>query len=106
MNISKYSKYLVINRINNKFKAISVDGDKLANVISSDTIEIDEINQYEIYTCCPETGVTGWDIKYIESTDRLIKYYPNFDCIITKNDCAGHVTEDFLQTGFDTYLYG
>lgn len=43
-------------------------------------------NVYEIYTKDPETGQTGWEIEIVLSTDELIKTYPNFDCIITKND--------------------
>ena len=104
MNISKYRKYLVVNRVNNKFRTLVVMGDKLSDAINSDTVEIDEVHQYEIYTCCSKTGVKGWDIKHIESTDRLIKYYPNFDCVITKNDSAEQSIEEFLRTGFDTYL--
>ena len=45
-----------------------------------------ENNIYEIYTKNPETNESGWDIVWVRSTDSLIKTFPNFDVIITKND--------------------
>ena len=41
---------------------------------------------YEIYTKHPDTGETGWDIKWVLSTRDRIKSYPHFDCIITVDD--------------------
>lgn len=47
---------------------------------------------FEIYTKHPETGKTGWDIKFASvfaaSKDEakvLLKDYPHFDCIILFN---------------------
>lgn len=47
---------------------------------------------YEIYTCHPITGITGWEIETIsvkgrnkEEARELIKSYPNFDVIILFN---------------------
>ena len=45
-----------------------------------------ENNIYEIYTKNPETNESGWDIVWVRSTDSLIKTFPNFDVVITKND--------------------
>lgn len=45
------------------------------------------VKAYEIYVKNPITGEEGWDIKTVWSTDELIKTYPDFDCIITINDC-------------------
>ena len=44
------------------------------------------MNIYEIYTKNPETNEGGWDIVWVRSTDDLIKTFPNFDVVITKND--------------------
>lgn len=43
---------------------------------------------YEIYTCHPVTGETGWDIVHVETASD-ISLYPLFDCIITRNDSHG-----------------
>jgi hypothetical protein len=47
---------------------------------------------YEIYTCDPITGTTGWEIQNIsvraetrKEARELIKNYPNFDVIILYN---------------------
>jgi len=54
------------------------------------------MNTYEIYVCNSKEitngmykgkqagEVSGWDIKLV-ATDKDIKKYPFFDCIITKN---------------------
>ena len=49
---------------------------------------------YEIYTKCPDTGTLGWDIARVWSTPDRIEQYPDFDCIITINDC--NPTETFM----------
>lgn len=48
-------------------------------------------NIYEIYTKNPETGETGWEIKFVLASPSTIKSFPNFDCIITVNDCPAGV---------------
>lgn len=47
---------------------------------------------FEIYTKCPETGETGWEIEFrnvtAQSKERAIEMLessPNFDCIILSN---------------------
>lgn len=40
---------------------------------------------YEIYTINPETKEAGWDLLFVR-TNKDIKTFPNFDCIITVND--------------------
>ena len=47
---------------------------------------------FEIYTKCPETGETGWDIEFRNVTARskeraieMLESSPNFDCIILSN---------------------
>jgi len=51
-------------------------------------------HNYEIYTCCPKTGETGWDIKHvsvISKTDRsydarkFLTNFPHYDCVILSN---------------------
>ena len=41
---------------------------------------------YEIYTKNPDTGETGWTIKWVRATKEGIKTFPHFDCIITIDD--------------------
>ena len=52
------------------------------------------LKAYEIYTKCPETGTLGWNIVTVWSTPDRIEQYPNFDCVITVNDC--NPTETFM----------
>jgi len=44
-------------------------------------------NIYEIYICGGPKMVTGWEIVFVSATKEGIKSYPNFDCIITVNNC-------------------
>ena len=100
MRISSYSEYLVSNREafqSNKFISIVVAGDSLQHVVSPLTAHISEVHTYEIYTCDPLTGQTGWEIEHVRSTDDLIKSFPQFDCIITRNDSAYAQCIDFLD---------
>ena len=46
-----------------------------------------KVYAYEIYTKCPDTGTLGWDIERVWSTPDRIKFFPNFDCVITVDDC-------------------
>ena len=39
-----------------------------------------------LYIKNKETLQTGWDIKYVRSTEDKIKTFPLFDVIITRND--------------------
>ena len=48
----------------------------------------DQMKAYEIYVKHPVTGEDGWDIKLVWSHADMIEYYPNFDCVITVNDCT------------------
>ena len=42
-------------------------------------------NIYEVYLCNPETGQSGWDIKYIGAPNaEALKTMPHFDCVILK----------------------
>jgi len=51
-------------------------------------------NLYEIYTCDPETGRTGWDIEFVIALDRDdVATFPNFDCVILKE---GSYSDKFL----------
>jgi len=102
MDISRYDEYLVVTNNKNKYTNAVCTGDKLHSVLSEITCYVGKINTYEIYTNNPETGESGWDIKHINSTDKLIRYYPNFDCVITKNDSAGKECKTFLD--FQAYL--
>ena len=54
------------------------------------------LKAYEIYTKCPDTGTLGWDIARVWSTPDRIEQYPDFDCIITINDC--NPTETFMPS--------
>ena len=95
MNISQYSDNAVTIRTSKgSFMTTVVQGEDLPRHLTTldngdDLVDISKLNTYEIYTCCPKTGTTGWDIKNIVSTDFLVKKFPHFDCIITKNDCQG-----------------
>jgi hypothetical protein len=47
---------------------------------------------FEIYTACPKTGVSGWDIKNVsvkaetrKEAREKVKTFPYFDCIINFN---------------------
>ena len=52
---------------------------------------------FEVYTCNPATGETGWDIKFPtvyagtvnDGKEILKKHYPNFDCVILHNYSIG-----------------
>jgi len=44
------------------------------------------IYEYELYTKNPVTKETGWDIKWVRSTEEQVKSYPDFDCIISKRE--------------------
>tara|TARA_R110002074_G_scaffold317075_1_gene487587 strand:- start:424 stop:648 length:225 start_codon:yes stop_codon:yes gene_type:complete len=46
----------------------------------------EETTIFEIYIKNEETLQTGWDIKYVRSTEDKIKTFPLFDVIITRND--------------------
>lgn len=72
-----------------------VKGDKLHASIDRATYVIEKVNSYEIYTSCPVTGQGGYDIKLVKSTNDRIKSYPNFDCVITVNDC--HPKESWFE---------
>jgi hypothetical protein len=106
MFISRYDDYLVVSRKEENRNACYTEvcaGDVLHTKMNVNTIIIEKVNTYEIYTCHPETGDTGWDIHHVESTDDLIKYYPNFDCIITKNDRCGAACIEFTHSGWEAY---
>jgi len=100
MQISPYQEYLVVSRKSetnpNSYSSFIVKGDKLHSEINSLTVDVSPINTYEIYTKCPKTGVSGWDIKHVRSTKGLIRKYPDFDCIITTNDVE-NTDGDFLD---------
>lgn len=68
---------------------------------------------FEIYTCNPETGETGWDIhcptvfaKDKAEAKEKLKSYPNYDCIILFN-CGRPMNEtdtEYYANGYDFYL--
>ena len=101
--ISEWSKYAVIKRdkVNrNHLYTVLATFETLPDVIATDpmdTVYIDTVNTYEIYTKNPDTLEGGWDIKFVESCDLCIKNYPLFDCIITRNDCTTNKTEPFFD---------
>lgn len=99
MYMSPYQTYLLTNRGDKRpYKSILVKLNDMGSQISNNTVDISEIHTYEIYTCHPETGEEGWEIKLIRSTDRLIKSYPLFDTIIAKNDCPiENVNADWID---------
>jgi hypothetical protein len=50
---------------------------------------------FEIYTENPETGETGWEIKFIDvfafdikEARMLLTKVPNYDCVILFNHCV------------------
>lgn len=64
---------------------------------------------FEVYTCNPATGETGWDIKCptIFATDKanareiLKNEYPHFDVIILFNYCT-----EMSESDITTYATG
>ncbi len=84
-----------LNTKGNPESFIANSTDLLAKLQGENTVSVEAINNYEIYTVCPVTGTTGWEVKNIRSTDTLIKLYPHFDCVITKNDTCPD--EEFLS---------
>ena len=62
--------------------------------IRNHTIETNQRkNVYEIYICGGPNMVSGWEIKWVFATPEGIKSFPNFDCIITKNDMPYHTVK-------------
>jgi hypothetical protein len=66
---------------------------------------INTLNEYdfEIYTKNPETGETGWDIKFVRvyaktrnEAGETLKTFPDFDCVITRAN-GGMVRDNGLQ---------
>ena len=100
MEISQYGKYAITNRnpeTRSRFITVKSTAATMSALIGTKTIRIDEIHDYEIYTNNPETGESGWHIHHVRSTDFMIKNYPHFDCVITRNDCP----PDFEFLDFD-----
>ncbi len=97
MFFSEYRDYLVVNRTDGEISQAVCNGEEVQANITKDIFNISCVHTYEIYVKNPRTGESGWDIHYVKSTDDLIKCYPEFDCIITKNDTAGKETIDFLD---------
>jgi len=99
MNTSPYDLYLITNRLSSgRYTSIEATLDNMSSLIDKNTIDISVINRYEIYTCHPKTGEGGWEIQFVRSTDNLIKQYPFFDEIITKNDTRYDVDYLCYQT--------
>lgn len=76
--------------------------------------EIIELKAYEaeIYTLCPITCQTGWDIKMIRTLAKSkkdakenFKKYPLFDCIILWNQVSGVPDDLDLKTINKNNLY-
>ena len=86
MYISPNCQYLVTNGLGAQRSKILVHGGGLHKAITPETKSIEQTNTYEIYTDHPITGESGWEIELVHSTDDHIRDYPNFDCIITRND--------------------
>ena len=100
MEISEYSKYAITNRnpeFRSRFITVKSTAATMSALIGTKTIRIDEIHDYEIYIVNADTGQTGWGIHNVRSTDFMIKNYPDFDCIITRNDCP----PDYEFSDFD-----
>ena len=101
MDLDIYQQYLIVNRLPTcKAKSIITKLADIKGLINKTTFKLEAINTYEIYTCCPDTGVGGWEIKNVTSTDSMINGFPLFDEIISKNDCHGDI--DWLD--FDKYI--
>ena len=107
MDFNEFQDFHVVTRkpdAPNKFDQYVIKGDEFATVVNiQKLVHIEPVNTYEIYVCNPETGEGGWEIKHVMSTNKLIKYFPNFDCIITRNDSPYDRCESFLD--WDSYLY-
>jgi len=88
IEISEFNHYLVLAGNGNDLKRYKVKGDELKDVFNKfDRVPyVGTIECFECYVCNPETGETGWDIVFIEGVkEKIQKYYPNFDCFITKD---------------------
>ena len=106
MYLSEFETYLILAGAGNQLAYYTAKGDQLKDVFNKfeRVCGIEKVNTYETYLT-NEQGVTGWTIEHIRSTDSKIKKFPLFDCVITKNDSAGHEAVDFLSTGKDDYKY-
>lgn len=100
VSISPFRKYLVLADLNKAgMKRHIVDNEGLKALFLSDAriCEIGEIQNFEIYTKCPKTGTTGWDIHHVSGVKEYIaRFYPNFDCFITDGGTPDDV--EFFQT--------
>jgi len=69
--------------------------------------------RFEIYTTNPETGGSGWDIKFryvlgetIKEAREVLKSTPNFDCVILFDfhidveEIIDHLEGDLLTQGW------
>lgn len=100
MSVSKYKMYFVVSKDGEVFL---YSGEVIQEGLNLDIVEISEAHTYEIYTRKPDDlNIGGWDIKHVISTDAMIKHYPLFDCIITKNDSQWSECTQFFSV--DTYL--
>lgn len=65
--------------------------------------KLQEFN-YEVYTLNPDTGETGWDIKFVsviapdsKTAKSYLKQWPLFDCIILHNYETPFSEEQYVE---------
>ena len=85
--ISEFSEYIVVAGNGNDLARYIVKGDKIKELYNKfdRVVYIGKLEGFEIYTCNPETGETGWNIEWVVCVKEALKFYPNFDCIITRD---------------------
>ena len=106
IEISECYDYIIKGCFNNQnqLKRYIVSGKQLFSAFDRITY-IGKIECFECYVCNPETGETGWDIVYIRGVkEKIEKYYPNFDCFITKGTPPSSVeVVEFFKLEHDDY---
>ena len=60
-----------------------------------------KITIFEIYVKNEKTLQRGWDIKYVRSTEDLIKTFPFFDVIITRDNISSELSESSIINWMD-----
>jgi len=88
MQISKDRKYAITNinpQRSNRFITVESTPATMAALINTNTIRIDEVHNYRIYTKNPARVADTSPIHNVRSTVFLITQYPYFDRIISRN---------------------
>ena len=98
--ISEFQDYLILADKGQGMKCYKTNlkGMQSLFIDGARIVEMGLIQTFEIYTKCPETGTTGWDIHYVEGVKEYIeRYYPNFDCFLTQDNNGAAIKFHYLE---------